>query len=52
MVNSKHREEKKLREAQYGFLQQGEIYKDVISLTEEETWKRDILLANKGRAKK
>ena len=27
------------------------VYKDTISLTEEETWKRDILLANKDEAR-
>jgi len=27
------------------------IYKDTISLTEEEVWRRDILLANKDKAR-
>ena len=28
------------------------VYKDIINLTEEEIWKRDILLANKDKARK
>jgi len=28
------------------------VYKDTISLTEEEIWKQDILLANKDEARK
>ena len=27
------------------------VYKDIISLTEEEIWRRDILLANKDEAR-